>query len=92
MTRTRSSAASATTSSSAAPAMMNCSATRATNGSRAAEGDDQLIGDNGNPFGPPLDDIDTAVFVGRAKNHTITANADGRSLSATTSATAAPTR
>ena len=41
------------------------------------QGDDLLIGDNGNPFGPPLDDVDTAVFMGRAKNHTITANADG---------------
>jgi Ca2+-binding RTX toxin-like protein len=41
------------------------------------QGDDVLIGDNNNPFGPPLDDVDTVVFVGNAKNYTITANADG---------------
>jgi Ca2+-binding RTX toxin-like protein len=41
------------------------------------QGDDELIGDNDNPFGPPLDDIDTAVFLGRAKNYTIATNADG---------------
>ena len=40
-------------------------------------GDDELIGDNDNPFGPPLNDIDTAVFLGKAKNYTITADADG---------------
>jgi Animal haem peroxidase/RTX calcium-binding nonapeptide repeat (4 copies) len=41
------------------------------------QGDDLLIGDNNNPFGPPLDDVDTVVFLGRAKNYTITSNADG---------------
>jgi Ca2+-binding RTX toxin-like protein len=40
-------------------------------------GDDHLIGDNGNPFGPPLADTDTAVFVGKSRNYTITNNADG---------------
>jgi RTX calcium-binding nonapeptide repeat (4 copies) len=40
-------------------------------------GDDHLIGDNGNPFGPPLADTDTAVFVGKFRNYTITNNDDG---------------
>ena len=61
-------------------------------GLTGGQGDDLLIGDNGNPFGPPLDDVDTAVFMGRAKNHTITANADGSFTVRTTWATTAPTR
>ena len=40
-------------------------------------GDDHLIGDNGNPFGGPLPDTDTAVFLGKAKNYTIDYNGDG---------------
>ena len=44
---------------------------------KGGQGDDELIGDNGNPFGEPLPDTDTAVFSGKAKNYTITHNADG---------------
>ena len=44
---------------------------------KGGQGDDHLIGDNGNPFGEPLLDTDTAVFSGKAKNYTITHNADG---------------
>jgi hypothetical protein len=38
-----------------------------------------LVGDNGNPFGAPLADTDTAAFSGRLRNYTITHNADGTS-------------
>ena len=44
---------------------------------KGGEGDDHLIGNNGNPFGEPLPDTDTALFSGKAKNYTITYNADG---------------
>ncbi|KAB0265074.1 peroxidase family protein [Microvirga brassicacearum] len=40
-------------------------------------GDDHLTGDNGNPFGEPLLDIDTAVFSGQLNNYIIRDNADG---------------
>ncbi|GEO16184.1 peroxidase family protein [Microvirga aerophila] len=43
---------------------------------KGGEGDDHLVGDNGNPFGEPLPDRDTALFSGRAKDYTITYNAD----------------
>jgi Ca2+-binding RTX toxin-like protein len=44
---------------------------------RGGQGDDEITGDNGNPFGPPLPDVDTAVFSGVSSNYTITHNADG---------------
>jgi Ca2+-binding RTX toxin-like protein len=44
---------------------------------KGGQGDDHLTGDNGNPFGEPLPDTDTALFSGKAKNYTITHNADG---------------
>jgi Ca2+-binding RTX toxin-like protein len=44
---------------------------------RGGAGDDHLVGDNGNPFGGPLADIDTAAFSGRLRNYTIKHNADG---------------
>jgi Ca2+-binding RTX toxin-like protein len=43
---------------------------------KGGEGDDHLVGDNGNPFGEPLPDRDTALFSGKAKDYTITYNAD----------------
>ena len=43
---------------------------------KGGEGDDHLIGDNGNPFGEPLADMDTALFSGKARDYTITYNAD----------------
>jgi Ca2+-binding RTX toxin-like protein len=43
---------------------------------KGGTGDDHLVGDNGNPFGAPLADADTAAFSGRFRNYTIKRNAD----------------
>ena len=44
---------------------------------KGGAGNDHLTGDNGNPFGGPLADFDTAVFSGHFRNYTIRHNADG---------------
>jgi hypothetical protein len=44
---------------------------------KGGSGDDHLIGDNGNPFGEPLPDVDTAAFAGDSRNYSVEHNDDG---------------